>query len=57
MKGLAFIKDPDGYWIEILAAEGIAEIIRSQSLDDINSQPHITKVALSQVPMTIEIIR
>ncbi len=35
MKGLAFIKDPDGYWIEILAAEGIAEIIRSQSLDDI----------------------
>lgn len=22
MKGLAFIKDPDGYWIEILAAKG-----------------------------------
>ena len=27
MKGLAFIKDPDGYWIEILSAEGITEII------------------------------
>jgi hypothetical protein len=24
MKGLAFIKDPDGYWIEILKAETIA---------------------------------
>jgi len=57
MKALAFIKDPDGYWIGILAAEGIAEIIRSQSLDDINSQPHITKVALSQVPKTIRVIR
>ena len=30
MKGLAFIKDPDGYWIEILSAEGITEIIMSQ---------------------------
>ena len=30
MKGLAFIKDPDGYWIEILSAEGITEIILSQ---------------------------
>ena len=27
MKDLAFIKDPDGYWIEILSAEGITEII------------------------------
>ncbi|HUG03416.1 MAG TPA: lactoylglutathione lyase [Steroidobacteraceae bacterium] len=24
MKGLAFIKDPDGYWIEILAADALA---------------------------------
>ena len=24
MKGLAFIKDPDGYWIEILSAKGLA---------------------------------
>lgn len=24
MKGLAFIKDPDGYWIEILAAKSLA---------------------------------
>ena len=30
MKGLAFIKDPDGYWIEVLSAEGITDIILSQ---------------------------
>ncbi|OPK10856.1 lactoylglutathione lyase [Pseudomonas sp. VI4.1] len=29
MKGLAFIKDPDGYWIEILAARSLAEMIVS----------------------------
>jgi lactoylglutathione lyase len=27
MKGLAFIRDPDGYWIEILSASGLAGII------------------------------
>ena len=27
MKGLAFIKDPDGYWIEVLSPEGLAKII------------------------------
>lgn len=27
MKGLAFIRDPDGYWIEILSAHGLARII------------------------------
>jgi len=27
MKGLAFIKDPDGYWIEILSAHGLRELI------------------------------
>ena len=27
MKGLAFIKDPDGYWIEILSASGLARIV------------------------------
>ena len=27
MKGLAFIKDPDGYWIEILSARGLASIV------------------------------
>ena len=27
MKGLAFIKDPDGYWIEILNADGITSLI------------------------------
>jgi len=26
MKGIAFIKDPDGYWIEIFNAKGVAEI-------------------------------
>jgi lactoylglutathione lyase len=24
MKGLAFIRDPDGYWIEILSAQSLA---------------------------------
>ena len=27
MKGLAFIKDPDGYWIEILSAQGLSAIV------------------------------
>ena len=27
MKGLAFIKDPDGYWIEILSAKGLSSTI------------------------------
>ena len=27
MKGLAFIKDPDGYWIEILSAGGLAKLV------------------------------
>ena len=27
MKGLAFIKDPDGYWIEILSPDSITDII------------------------------
>jgi len=27
MKGLAFIKDPDGYWIEILSPRGIEAIV------------------------------
>jgi lactoylglutathione lyase len=27
MKGLAFIKDPDGYWIEILSPDGLADVI------------------------------
>jgi lactoylglutathione lyase len=26
MKGLAFIKDPDGYWIEVLSAEGLSSM-------------------------------
>ena len=27
MKGLAFIEDPDGYWIEILSAGGLRDLI------------------------------
>ncbi len=27
MKGLAFIRDPDGYWVEILSAGGLSELI------------------------------
>ncbi|HJO67764.1 MAG TPA: lactoylglutathione lyase [Sphingomonas sanguinis] len=31
MKDIAFITDPDGYWIEILSAQGMAESIASNS--------------------------
>ena len=27
MKGLAFIKDPDGYWVEILSSRGLSNLI------------------------------
>jgi len=27
MKGLAFIQDPDGYWIEVLSPQGLRDII------------------------------
>ena len=27
MKGLAFVKDPDGYWIEILSGAGLRDLI------------------------------
>ena len=27
MKGLAFIKDPDGYWVEILSSTGLRDLI------------------------------
>ncbi|WP_142848445.1 lactoylglutathione lyase [Telmatospirillum sp. J64-1] len=30
MKGIAFIKDPDGYWIEILSPNGMASIAAAQ---------------------------
>lgn len=29
MKGIAFIKDPDGYWIEILSSTDIADVVAS----------------------------
>jgi lactoylglutathione lyase len=29
MKGLAFVKDPDGYWIEILSPQGLRAIVAS----------------------------
>ena len=28
MKGLAFIKDPDGYWIEVLSPKGLRAIVK-----------------------------
>jgi len=28
MKGIAFIKDPDGYWIEILSATGMRKLLQ-----------------------------
>ena len=31
MKGLAFIKDPDGYWIEILNADSITDLVASMA--------------------------
>jgi lactoylglutathione lyase len=27
MKGLAFVRDPDGYWVEILSARGLSALI------------------------------
>jgi len=30
MKGIAFIKDPDGYWIEIFSARNVADIALAQ---------------------------
>ena len=31
MKGLAFIQDPDGYWIEVLSPRGLRDIIDQHS--------------------------
>ena len=31
MKGLAFIQDPDGYWIEVLSPHGLRDIIAEHS--------------------------
>lgn len=31
MKGIAFIADPDGYWIEILSPTGMAAAVTAQS--------------------------
>lgn len=33
MKGLAFIRDPDGYWIEILSAAGLADLVCGDAED------------------------
>jgi lactoylglutathione lyase len=30
MKGIAFITDPDGYWIEILSPTGMADVVAAQ---------------------------
>lgn len=31
MKGLAFIKDPDGYWIEILNSDNLSQMLGKNS--------------------------
>ena len=31
MRGLAFVRDPDGYWIEILSARGLRDLIVAAS--------------------------
>jgi lactoylglutathione lyase len=31
MKGLAFIKDPDGYWIEVLSGDGLRGLIMERA--------------------------
>jgi lactoylglutathione lyase len=31
MKGLAFIQDPDGYWIEVLSPRGLRDIVAEHS--------------------------
>jgi lactoylglutathione lyase len=31
MKGLAFIQDPDGYWIEVLSPQALRDIIVEHS--------------------------
>ncbi len=32
MKDIAFITDPDGYWIEILSAAGMTDAVRRRRL-------------------------
>lgn len=39
MKGLAFIQDPDGYWIEVLSPHGLREIIAEHSAPAGNTPP------------------
>jgi lactoylglutathione lyase len=34
MKGLAFVKDPDGYWIEILSASTLRDLIVGLTAED-----------------------
>ena len=31
MKGIAFVKDPDGYWIEILNGENLVKVTKEFS--------------------------
>lgn len=39
MKGLAFIQDPDGYWIEVLSPHGLRDIITEHSAPAGNAPP------------------
>ena len=34
MKGIAFIKDPDGYWIEIVQPDLLPDLIRSATITE-----------------------
>ncbi|MEL7516907.1 MAG: lactoylglutathione lyase [Pseudomonadota bacterium] len=38
MRGLAFIKDPDGYWIEVLEANSLAELSVAMSEPEADEQ-------------------
>lgn len=37
MKGIAFIKDPDGYWIEIFDLKTIGQVTSSAAWDNVVS--------------------
>ena len=47
MKGLAFVKDPDGYWIEVLSSEGLSNLV----LGNVKS-PTLLRVCLSSTEQT-----
>ena len=42
MKGIAFIKDPDGYWVEIFAPVGLKNVILEHASDALIQWQHMT---------------